>query len=107
MCRQVTFDLWDKDHRHRPGAEFFDDLAIIGTSETAEEPPEPLKRVRVVPSYGVHHAGIRYLPNAVAEVPESLADHWLKSRWVTLEDPEAVTDVGHKARKRGSRPKPE
>ncbi len=73
--------------------EFFDDLAIISTEEKSEEKcspviPEPTKRVTVVFPYSVSHDGHRYGPNEVAEVPESVADEWIRSRWaVSVEAP--------------------
>ena len=96
-----------------PGAspnKYFDDLAFIATTETVEEvtAPEPLTRVRVLPPYLVSHEGARFFPDSVAEVPESVADKWISSQWVTPEDSgvqpvEAVIDVVSQARKRGRR----
>jgi hypothetical protein len=51
----------------------------------AARPKEELKRVRVVKPYLVAYAGIAYWPNMVAEVPASVADGWLLSKWVTEE----------------------
>ncbi len=97
-----------------PPPEYFDDLAFIGTSEESElvAEPEPLKQVRVIPPYLVSHEGARFFPDSIAEVPESVADKWIRSQWVTPEDSgvqpvEAVIDVVSQTRKRGRRPQPE
>ena len=45
------------------------------------EVPEPLRRVRVLPPFLVAHTGTQYWPSAVAEVPESIASHWILNSW--------------------------
>jgi hypothetical protein len=64
--------------------EFFEDC------ETGDRPepepvkaPEPLKRVKVLHPFSVSHEGVSYWPNVIVEVPESIADKWLRSNWVT------------------------
>jgi len=54
------------------------------TEEESEEvvAPELAKRVKVLPPFLVNHAGTSYWPNAVVEVPESVAAHWLLNSWV-------------------------
>jgi hypothetical protein len=93
-----------------PPTEYFDDLAFLVPHETDEPAaePEPLKQVRVIPPYLVSHEGARFFPDSVAEVPESVADKWIRSQWVKDESPaEAVIDAVSKARKRGRRTQPE
>lgn len=46
---------------------------------------EPVKRVRVISPYLVAYAEVQYWPDSAAEVPASVADKWLLSRWVTEE----------------------
>lgn len=88
--------------------EYFDDLAFFveRDKEVPAAEPEPLKRVRVLPPYGVSHQGARFFPDSIAEVPESVADKWIKSHWVVSETPEVVSDE-KPARKRGNRPLPQ
>jgi hypothetical protein len=46
------------------------------------EPRKPaLQRVKVIPPYRVVHDCRPYSDNAVAEVPEALADSWIKNGW--------------------------
>jgi hypothetical protein len=93
----------------RAGAKYFDDLAFVVPPEE-EVKPEPLKRVRVLPPFGVAHDGVRYFPGDMPEVPASLADRWIRSKFVLSETPETpdegvVSDgVKLQARKRGNRP---
>jgi hypothetical protein len=48
--------------------------------------PEPLKRVKVLDPFPVSRDGTAYWPNAVAEVPESVATHWLTQKWATEDE---------------------
>jgi hypothetical protein len=45
--------------------------------------PEPLTRVTVLAPFSVSHDGTAYYPEAVTEVPASLASWWISNRWVT------------------------
>jgi hypothetical protein len=67
------------------GLEFFDDCEVRERPEEPEEvkAPEPVKRVRVLHPFLVSHDGTAHWPQAVAEVPESVAADWLLNRWVT------------------------
>jgi hypothetical protein len=65
------------------------DLQFLEGCEVTERPdeglevevPEPLKRVRVLPPFLVAHDGTQHWPIAIAEVPESIAAHWILNRW--------------------------
>ena len=45
-------------------------------------PSVPLTTVRVLAPFSVSHDGTAYLPDAVAEVPASVAENWLTNGWV-------------------------
>jgi hypothetical protein len=95
------------------GAQHFTDLAIIESDKHGQRPtpeevvaPEPLKRVKVLPPYQVCHEGIRHFPGEIAEVPESLAEQWIRSQWVVSDDqPEVVESPSPdpQPRRRGAR----
>jgi hypothetical protein len=55
--------------------------------EEVSESPLPLKdvRVRVLPPYGVAHDG-SYFPGNTPVVPASVADHWIRHRWVVADE---------------------
>ena len=40
-------------------------------------------RVKVLAPFSVSYHGIAYWADAAPEVPASVADHWLRNRWVT------------------------
>jgi hypothetical protein len=87
------------------GGEFFTDLAFVNEPEPVVAEPEPSRRVKVLAPFLVAHEGIRWYPDEVAEVPESVALHWRSSGWVLMLD-EGVTSVPvEKAGRRASRPK--
>jgi hypothetical protein len=80
----------------QPEAKYFDDCEVAdslvhvttGDDETPypnaltkKDAPEPLKRVRVLEPFLVSHEGKQYWANDIAEVPLSVASHWIKSRW--------------------------
>jgi hypothetical protein len=63
--------------------EYFDDVQVLPNQMLKKtEKPEPLKRVRVLEPFGVAHDGTAYFPGDIPEIPASIADSWLRSRWV-------------------------
>jgi hypothetical protein len=65
----------------------FDECEVAEQPELEEvKAPEPLKRVKVLDPFSVSHDGTAYWPNAVAEIPASVAKHWLSSNWVVEEE---------------------
>lgn len=63
--------------------DYISDLDVRPQPENHEATtPESLKRVKVLPPFLVAHDGTSYWPNAVAEVPESVAAHWILNQWV-------------------------
>jgi len=65
----------------------------------------PLKRVRILPPFMCAHVGTQYLPNAIAEVPEAIADNWIQNQWAVSE--EVKSEPVKETRKRGRRTEPE
>jgi hypothetical protein len=53
---------------------------LIDEQESSK--PESSKRVKVLRPFRVVHDGIPYGPDAIAEVPESVAAQWILNRWV-------------------------
>lgn len=73
------------DHHGDKGPVFFDDVVSTEPRKREKKPvvvPEPLKRVRVLRPFQVVYKGDVFLPDSVAEVPESLADNWILNQWV-------------------------
>jgi hypothetical protein len=64
---------------------FLDDEHEVITPLKVKDAPEPLTRVKVLSPFQVVHDATAYYPNAVLEVPASVADNWLRNRWVTAE----------------------
>jgi len=55
---------------------------LVDTPDDEERKvPEPLTIVRVLAPYRVVHDGVAYTGDAIAEVPESLAQEWVLNRW--------------------------
>ncbi|OBH43376.1 hypothetical protein [Mycobacterium mantenii] len=66
--------------------DYISDLDVRPQPDKQEtQTPEPLKRVRVLAPFLVAHDGTAHWPNAVVEVPESVAAHWLLNQWVELD----------------------
>jgi hypothetical protein len=88
--------------------EFFTDLAFANEPEPKSVvEPEPSRRVKVLAPFLVAHQGVRYYPDEVAEVPESVALHWRASGWVLLLEEGVKSVPVEKARRRANRPQPE
>lgn len=78
-----------------PGAEYLEDLEIqpqgerdafvstIGGREAPAGPSGPPTPVTVLPGFLVSHDGTAYWPGDSAEVPQSLAQQWVRDGWVT------------------------
>jgi hypothetical protein len=43
-------------------------------------------RIKVLPPYGVAHDGTAYFPGHTPEVPQSVADAWIRNNWVESVD---------------------
>ena len=70
--------------RRKASLEFLEDCEISEQPEPAlVSRPESLKRVKVLAPFSVSYHGIAYWADATPEVPASVADHWLRNRWVT------------------------
>ena len=63
-------------------------LRFVEAEAADDEPPkpEPLRRVRVRHPFQVVFKGVPYWPDAVAEVPESLAAKWVRDQWVVSDE---------------------
>ena len=84
----VTTGLTRSRRAKRPGpneaSQLFDDCEVRPKAKPDDKPAaEPSKRVTVLNPYSVAYGGTAYWGGSVAEVPESVAAEWLKSRWVT------------------------
>lgn len=79
---------------NKAGVHFLEDCEVT-PHDGAEEVvvPEPVKRVKVLSPYSVAHDGTAYWPNAVAEVPQSIASKWITQKWVVSEDGDEVADA--------------
>ena len=64
----------------------------------SEETPEATQQVRVLPPFMVCHEGVRFLPDTVAEVPESVAQLWIRDRWVEVITDDANPKAGERKR---------
>lgn len=71
------------------------DRSVMFANDAIDQPregenvagPEQPKRVRVLRPFMVAHEGTKYFPDTIAEVPESLADNWIKNQWAESEAP--------------------
>jgi hypothetical protein len=62
-----------------------DDVEVSNHPLSVKDVAATFKTVRVLDPYLVAYDGTAHYPNEVVEVPVSVADLWLRNRWVTAE----------------------
>jgi hypothetical protein len=60
-------------------------VEFIEEDDESPKHAKPTRRVKVLSPFQVVYETVVYPPGAVASVPESLADEWIRAQWVSAE----------------------